>query len=214
MKLTRLLFSCFLIFHNTCCRRISFVSRHLNIASRSRPSFTLNARVAKKVEEEISEEKDIKNDEMMTLPYNGLIGFEKGALFDKPVEVADPFTNPDSVPIEEGKDADEQAAAILKRLEEKVESLKASGEWEVYVESGKDPLADVPLLKQMAMQLEAAKVFDNFGETLLTYSLVVFVLFVIGGYVFIVNATASAFILWYENTDFDADYFSNLFKFG
>ena len=86
-----------------CCFSIVRLSSvHVNHHSRvvsSVSSTKLFARVAKKEDEkEVAGSSKVDDDEMITIPFTGLIGKEQGSLFDKPLDLFDPMKNTDDLP--------------------------------------------------------------------------------------------------------------------
>jgi hypothetical protein len=72
-------------------------------SSRSRSGrIVLDARVAKKEEETTKEL--AQEDGFMTVPYEGLVGAERGGLFDTPLKIFDAMNDIDSVGGEDGSD--------------------------------------------------------------------------------------------------------------
>jgi hypothetical protein len=160
----------------------------------------VSARVARKEEEQ--EQTTESDDEMITIPFTGLVGKENGALFDKPLEVFDPLKNTDDLPGADG--SEEKIAAIQQRIQERVDALKKAGQWddndEVY---GKDPLAKQSILQTMAMQLKVCKPFDSVDELALTYVLLIATTGALMAYLLVLRETFDTFIEWFVATDFD-----------
>lgn len=177
--------------------------------SRALQSHALYARVAKREEETTSEQTE--GDGFITIPYEGLVGSERGGLFDTPLRMFDPMEDMDSVPGEDG--SDEKIAAIQLRIKERVEELRKNGEWGEDVEEyGKDPLATLPLWQTIAMQLRTCKPYESTSELALTYVLILATTVVLSAYLLSLRDSLDAFIVWYTTTDFDGDAVSNLFR--
>ena len=133
----------------------------------------------------------------MTLPFKGLSGSQEGALFDNPLEVFDPTKDTDDLPGEDG--SDERAAAVLKRIDERVLAMKESGEWdEMGSEFGVNPLANVPLWKTIIAQMRVVKPYDSVSEFALTYVLVLATTIVLTTYILLLNEIDENFIVWFN----------------
>lgn len=177
-------------------------------------SSVLFARTAKKdVEAESTQESGsspVKED-TVTIPYGGLMNYERGTLFNEPLKVYDPLDDIDDLPGEDG--SDEKLEAIMKRLDDRVESIKSAGQWndEEIENYGRDPLRNIPLPQIMLMQLRSIKPYDTPSDLLLTYVLVLLTTAVLGGYVVVLSDVVEKVVSWYVNTDFDSDFFSTLF---
>ena len=132
-------------------------------------------------------------------------------MFSTPLKIYDPLDDIDDLPGEEG--SDEKIAAIQKRIDEKVAALRKSGEWndDEIDNYGKDPLRGIALPNVMLMQLKACKPFESSSDLLLNYLLLIATTVVIGGYVVVLRDGIEVVMNWYVNTDFDTDFFSQLF---
>lgn len=171
-------------------------SRRCSINSR------LNARVAKREEEQQKETAAATDDELVPLPFSGILGNEAGGLFDTPLNVFDPTKDTDDLPGTDG--SDEKIAAIQRRIKDRVEELKKAGEWELTNEEfGRNPLAKVSLLQTMLYQIQICKPFESYGELGLTYGLVLATSSVLLGYLLILKITFNSFMQWYIDTDFE-----------
>jgi hypothetical protein len=148
--------------------------------------------------------------EGVNIPFDGIVGKENGALFDKPLNIYDPLKDTSGLPGEDG--SPEKIAAIQQRIEERVAALKKSGEWgddgEVY---GSDPLAKQSLVQTMTMQLKACKPFETVDELLLTYALVLVTTFTLSLYLIFLRDNFDAAADWYIKTDFDVDFLPSVF---
>jgi hypothetical protein len=173
-----------------------------------------NARASKVEEKETSGElinSDNNPDGTVPLPYSGLIGMEGRNLFEKPLEVYDPTKELMDVPGKDG--SEEQMLAMQKKIQDRVEALKKSGEWQRNNEEfGKDPLSEVPIWSAMISQLKSSKPFETWDEFALTYVLVLVLGTVMMGYILSIGYGIDEFIEWFEKTDFDSDFFQNLFS--
>ena len=181
-------------------------SRHVSRQSSSRVT-SLGARVARKEEEqEKASEKDL-----VTIPFDGLVGRDQGSLFDKPLDVFDPIKDTDSLPGADG--SDEKIAAIQARIRDRVAVLKKAGQWDdggdVF---GKDPLATQPIWQTMAMQVKICKPFDSTTELALTYVLLLMTTGFLMFYLIVLREAFDGFIIWFTTTDFDNDFLSGLFN--
>mmetsp|Transcript_7508 Transcript_7508/g.12485 ORF Transcript_7508/g.12485 Transcript_7508/m.12485 type:complete len:210 (+) Transcript_7508:130-759(+) len=153
---------------------------------------------------------DKEEDGMMTLPHSGLVGYEPNNLFYEPVETQDPLKDTSDLPGEDG--SDEKIAAIQQRIQERVEALKAKGEWDDTQEFGTDPLSRQPIWQTMAMQVKACRPFESVDDLLLTYILVIVSTLSISAYLVFLRESLDSIVSWYVNTDFDTDFFSGLGK--
>ena len=162
----------------------------------------LYARAPKPATEESQQLGSGSNDDMVTVPFNGLIGAENAALFDKPLEIFDPTKDTDSLPGDDG--SDEKIAAIMGRIQQRVEELKNKGSWGDEVdEFGKDPLANQPIYTTMAMQLKVCKPFESVSDLSLTFFLLVATTISLSLYIIALREGSDAFITWFINTDFE-----------
>ena len=98
------------------------------------------------------------------------------------------------------------------KIQQRVEMLKKAGEWgddtgDVF---GKDPLSNQPLYKTMFSQIKSAQYFNSFDEFALTYLLVFIGGGIISLYLFVVQNGLDDLIQWFETTDFDSDFVTNL----
>ena len=170
------------------------------------------ARVARREDEDQQQQttsSSPSDDEMITIPFTGLIGKENGALFDKPLDVYDPLKNTDDLPGEDG--SDEKIAAIQQRIQERVEALKKSGEWgDEKAVFGKDPLRNQPFFTTVIQQLKVCKPFESWDELALTYILLLLTTMFMTVYLLALRESVDAFIIAWLKTDFDSDFFSSL----
>jgi hypothetical protein len=175
-----------------------------------RRSSSIRAKVQKAEDENVQVTEDGQNAEGQAIPFDGVVGRENGALFDKPLNVYDPLKDTGDLPGEDG--SPEKIAAIQARIENRVAELKKAGEWgddgDVF---GTDPLARQSLVATMSMQLQACKPFETVGELGLTYVLVLVTTVVLSLYLIVLRDSFDAAASWFINTDFDADFLSNLF---
>lgn len=186
--------------------------RALVARSLTHSSSPLFARVQKAEEENVdimTTEGGGEEGEGMAIPFNGVVGRENGALFDKPLSVYDPLKDTGDLPGEDG--SPEKIAAIQKRIEDRVAELKVAGEWgddgDVF---GTDPLAKQSLVATMAMQMKACKPFETLDELALTYVLVLFTTVLLSAYLVFLRDSFDAAASWYIAADFDA--LSNLLR--
>jgi hypothetical protein len=193
-------------------RSESFSPSLQHISIRSLPPRTsqlsLRARVARKEDEQ---EKAGRTEELVTIPFDGLVGRDQGSLFDKPLDVFDPIKDTDSLPGKDG--SDEKIAAIQARITERVAVLKKAGQWDdggdVF---GKDPLATQPIWQTMAMQVKICKPFDSADELALTYVLLLMTTVFLMGYLIVLREAFDGFIIWFTTTDFDNEFLAGLFN--
>ena len=151
----------------------------------------------------------IDKDETISVPYRGLVGYEPGSLFNKPVEVFDPLKDTSDLPGDDG--SDEKILAIQQRIQDRVEALRKSGEWEDDSEEfGKDPLARQSIFQTMIMQIKACRPYESLSDLGLTYTLVLLSTFSVMAYLIFLRDILDTVITWYVKTDFDSDFLSNL----
>ena len=150
--------------------------------------------------------------DMISLPYPGLAGFIPNNMFYEPIDISDPLKNTDDLPGEDG--SEEKISAILQRIQQRVEQLQVTGEWDDEgSEFGSDPLAKQPIWQTMAMQIQSCRPFETVDDLALTYVLVVTATLFIMAYLVFLMTSLDTVVGWYVNTDFDADFISNLFNF-
>jgi hypothetical protein len=150
-----------------------------------------------------------ENEGGMAIPFDGVVGKENGALFDKPLNVYDPLKDTADLPGEDG--SPEKIAAIQKRIEDRVAELKVAGEWGDEGDAfGSDPLSNQSLISTMAMQMKACKPFETFDELALTFILVMTTTVLLSGYLILLRDNFDAAASWFIHTDFDSDFLSNL----
>lgn len=171
----------------------------------------LHGRVAK-VEDEESKADQLDNEvdgEIVEIPFGGLIGMKNRNLFDTPLEVYDPTEELMNVPGEDG--SEEQALNMQRKIQERVDRLKASGEWQKRdAEFSKDPLSNIPMWSAAYSMVKSAKPFERWDEFALTYILVVVGGTLLGLYIYLCGVVLDIFFDWFLKTDFDSDYFNSL----
>jgi hypothetical protein len=168
----------------------------------------LNARVSGKVEEQ---EQAGKTEDLITIPFDGLVGREQGSLFDRPLDIFDPLKDTDSLPGQDG--SDEKIAAIQKRIVERVAALKLSGQWGDDTDvQGRDPLATQPIWSTMAQQVRICKPFESVDELALTYILLLLTTAFLMVYLIALRESFDTFIVWFVDSDFDNDFLNGLFN--
>lgn len=186
-----------------------------------RKHIILNARVAKKEDDggvTVSQEGggpqsggssdgDAEDDgDFITIPFQGLMG-PNNSPFTKMIERYDPLKNIDDLPGE--PDSDERFEALTKRIEERVAMMKASGEWNEEI-SGKDPLAGIPLWQSVIMEIKTVRPYASPSEFFLDYSLLMFTLLFLSGFMYASRNASEQFMEWFLATDFDAEFVSNI----
>ena len=186
------------------------------IAVTSRCCTTLRARAAKPepakrvdvelVDGEGSSGGQPEDDDMIAVPYNGLIGYETGQLFQKPLEkfdaTATPTKNTDDLPGQPG--SDERNDAIVARIKQRVEDLKQQDEWRNDDQDfGKNPLQNIPLTEVMVQQLKVIRPFESFSEFALTLTLLIITTGFLTVFININNGFDEQFIKWWTGNDFD-----------
>eukprot|EP01031_Cornospumella_fuschlensis_P026977 gene26977-32592_t len=139
---------------------------------------------------------------MVKLPQEGLIGYQPGSLFYKPIDIYDPLDDAFNSPGEDG--SPEKIAAIEQRIAEKVEKMKASGEWDKFTgkEFGKDPLRDMPLPQAIIANIKAGRPFDSWGELWVTMFSVFATIFMLSAYLYGVSVLLEMFVTWFQKLDF------------
>jgi|Transcript_31118 hypothetical protein len=168
----------------------------------------LNARVSGKVEEV---EQAGKTEDLITIPFDGLVGREQGSLFDRPLDIFDPLKDTDSLPGEDG--SDEKIGAIQNRIVERVAALKLSGQWGDDTDvQGRDPLATQPIWSTMFQQIRICKPFESVDELALTYILLIFTTAFLMVYLILLRETFDTFIIWFTDPDFDSNFLNGLFN--
>ena len=187
----------------------SIPSRHISrrFLSVDARKTCLGARVARKEEEQ---EKASASD-MVTIPFDGLVGRDQGSLFDRPLDVFDPIKDTDSLPGADG--SDEKIAAIQARISDRVAAMRQAGQWDDGGDAfGKDPLATQPIWQTMAMQLRICKPFDSADELALTYILLLMTTAFLMVYLIVLREAFDGFILWLTSSDSDIDFLSGFFN--
>jgi hypothetical protein len=175
-----------------------------------RRSTAFSAKVQKAEDESVQVTEEGENIEGRAIPFDGVVGRENGALFDKPLNVYDPLKDTGDLPGEDG--SAEKIAAIQARIENRVAELKKAGEWGDEGDAfGTDPLAKQSLVATMSMQLKACKPFETTDELALTFILVLVTTVVLSAYLVVLRDSFDAAANWFINTDFDADFLSTLF---
>jgi hypothetical protein len=196
--------SYFLIFFYFSNNSITFAFlNQIKPLSNHRDLIYLNAKIASKPTNE-EDQKAItpRDNEMVTVPFNGLLGSDASTLFDKPIEIFDPTKESDNLPGEDG--SDEKIEAIMNQIQKRVEDLKSKGTWgEEIEEYGKDPLANISVWNTMMMQLKACKPFESVGELALTFTLLILTTVSLTLYILGMREAFDNFITWYLDTDFD-----------
>lgn len=173
----------------------------------------LNAKVSK--QEESTQENQLQQvpqdgklpslpadgEEMMTLPYTGIIGYEPRGLFYKPVDLYDPLKDTSDLPGEDG--SPERIAAMQERMQRRIDALKASGQWDEdrFTQMGKNPLQRVPLLEVMREQAKVTQPFESVDEFALVLSLTLVTITSLGVYLFIIKSGLREVVDWWLNSD-------------
>jgi hypothetical protein len=189
------------------CSALLVFSRHQSLLSPStlrHSSIPLHARISKTNDEDLQTRADEDaSDKPISIPLNGVMGYEPGTLFKKPLSIYDPLKDTDSLPGEDG--TEEKANAIKERIQDRIEELKRMGKWDEIQreEFGKNPLADIPLWKSILIHTKAAQPFESVEDLALTYVLVFVVTLISAGYWYVVSVGMDAAIDWYLRTDID-----------
>lgn len=145
-------------------------------------------------------------EDMISVPFNGLIGQENGQIFEKPLEQFDatqtPTKNTEDMPGAPG--SDERNDAIMNRIKERVADLKSKDEWRNDDENfGKNPLSDILITEIMVEQLKVIRPFESFSEFALTLSLLIFTTGFLTIFINVNNGIDEKLVLWWANTDFE-----------
>lgn len=169
------------------------------------------SRIYARVAKNDGDEKQESSENMVTIPFDGLVGGERGKLFDDPVEVYDPIKNTEDLPGEDG--SEEKINAIMQRIDERVQALKRSGEWDSEGDNfSSNPLAYQPLWQTMIMQVKACKPFESYDELVLTYLLMLFTTVLLAGYLVLIRDSLNDFMLWFTGSDFDSEFIDSVMK--
>lgn len=138
------------------------------------------------------------DDEMITLPFDGLVGKDQG-LFDKALDMMDPIqAEYDSLPGAEG--SQERKDAIEKLIKARVAAIQSDNYEKIPI--GKNPLQNVPVWEIAWATIKICKPFESSSELFLTYILANTTTFIVGGYVFLVNGAFQSWLKWFIDTDF------------
>lgn len=144
------------------------------------------------------------SNEMVDVPFNGLIGQENGQIFEKPMEKFDaayaPTRSTEGMPGLPG--SDERNEAIMNRIKERVADLKTKDEWRNDQENfGRNPLSNVAITEVMLEQLKVIRPIESFSEFTLTLCLLIFTTAFLTVFVDFNNYLDDHFIEWW--TEFD-----------
>ena len=175
----------------------------------------LGARAAKVEEKADSAVKDdnLRGDGSINIPFNGVVGMDTKNLYERPLNMYDPTQELLDVPGEDG--SPEQIAAIQRKLQERIEKLKANSQWEENNEEfGQDPLSKTPFLSAAVSMLKVSKPYDSVDEFALTFAIVIASSALLMLYVTALGTGLDKFIDWFEKADFDISNFdlSSLFN--
>lgn len=141
-------------------------------------------------------------EELVTIPFLGLAGYERGRLFRKPVEVDDPAQMMQGLPGEPG--SDEMAKAALSQISQRVEELKARGAWdESNVDAGGYGRS-LPFVQRLFMMFKSLKPPESVSEVGLSYILIFVVMAVTSGFMFASDTLLRTGITWFLKTDFSS----------
>lgn len=146
------------------------------------------------------------SDDMVVVPFNGLIGQENGQIFEKPIEQFDaayaPTKSTGDMPGLPG--SDERNDAIMNRIKERIADLKTRDEWRNDDESyGKNPLHDVAISEVMLEQMKVIRPIESFSEFTLTLCLLIFTTAFLTLFVGLNNDFDERFIEWWNRAEFD-----------
>mmetsp|Transcript_21796 Transcript_21796/g.19856 ORF Transcript_21796/g.19856 Transcript_21796/m.19856 type:complete len:221 (-) Transcript_21796:53-715(-) len=166
--------------------------------------FILYGQIAKKDDEVETKEN------LVSIPYEGIIGGERGSLFKHPIDVYDPMKDTSDLPGEDG--SDEKIAAIMKRIEERVQTMKQTGDWDEGDTFGKNPLANQSLIDTMISQIKTCKPFESFDELALTYLLMLGTTVFLSTYLLTMRDLSNNFMLWFTGSDLDSEFMNTVMR--
>jgi len=140
------------------------------------------------------------DDDMITVPFEGLVGRNQGGgLFNKALEIEDPteavFANVSGVP-----GSPEYEAAIGAVINARLEALKRGELDDIQVE--KDPMEGVTMWKMGFDAIRTTRPFDSASDFALTLILINIALFSVFSYTYAVNSVLQIFVDWWIKTDF------------
>ena len=139
-----------------------------------------------------------EEEEMIVLPFDGLVGREKG-LFRKELDAMNPIQAAyDLLPGEDG--SPERKAAIEAAVRQRIAAIQADNYEPMLVDD--DPLKGVPLWKASLQMLAVCRPFESYSELALTFLLANLTTIVVGLYVTAVNTSFSSWLQWYIDSDF------------
>lgn len=138
-----------------------------------------------------------EEEEMIVLPFDGLVGREKG-LFRKELDALNPIQAAyDLLPGEDG--SPERKAAIEAAVRQRIAAIQADNYKPMLVDD--DPLKGVPLWKASLQMLAVCRPFESYSELALTFLLANLTTIVVGLYVTAVNTSFSSWMQWYIDSD-------------
>lgn len=191
----------------------------LRTLSTARPSVTLlrmgriarpEGREGRLVGAEGDSASDDEEQDMVTLPFDGLVGKDKG-LFNKALDVMDPIDAAyAALPGEEGSQERKDAMDAL--IKSRVDALKSSGALEDTRQMEQNPLANVPKWKIALSTLAVCRPFEDASDLALTFILsnsltVAFAFYVLG-----INGVFRPLLTWFVETDFAGSNVGSLLK--
>jgi len=139
--------------------------------------------------------KDPEGDDMITLPFDGLVGKRSGGLFDKPLEAMD------NEQAEFDRLSDEEKRIFVDRkISARIEAIKR-GDAEPIPQS-KDPLEGMTTLDIMRSALAVTKPFDSWSDFALAYILAIFTTLFVLGYNVLLTENLGNLMDWFLDTDF------------
>eukprot|EP00595_Chromulina_sp_UTEXLB2642_P001579 CAMPEP_0196761498 /NCGR_PEP_ID=MMETSP1095-20130614/756_1 /TAXON_ID=96789 ORGANISM="Chromulina nebulosa, Strain UTEXLB2642" /NCGR_SAMPLE_ID=MMETSP1095 /ASSEMBLY_ACC=CAM_ASM_000446 /LENGTH=124 /DNA_ID=CAMNT_0042111119 /DNA_START=196 /DNA_END=567 /DNA_ORIENTATION=+ len=114
------------------------------------------------------------------------------------------------LPGEDG--SDEKIAAIMKRIEERVQTMKQTGDWDEGDTFGKNPLANQSLIDTMISQIKTCKPFESFDELALTYLLMLGTTVFLSTYLLTMRDLSNNFMLWFTGSDLDSEFMNTVMR--
>eukprot|EP01035_Chromulina_nebulosa_P017249 gene17249-22777_t len=114
------------------------------------------------------------------------------------------------LPGEDG--SDEKIAAIMKRIEERVQTMKQTGDWDEGDNFGKNPLANQSLIDTMISQIQTCKPFESFDELALTYLLMLGTTVFLSTYLLTMRDLSNNFMLWFTGSDLDSEFMNTVMR--
>lgn len=192
--------------------RLKTSSIHFETLQRRYCSFILFGKISKAEEQDQLQEQGIltgsgENDDRMTLPYTGLVGYEPQNLFYKPIDMFDPLKDTSDLPGADG--SPEKIAAIQDRIKQRVAELEAAGQWDDDPDAGRNPLQSKPMIETMVDMLKVCQPFESLDEFVLTYILTAAMTIALSVYLLFLGDFLPPIMKAFVTADFDSEFLSN-----